>query len=65
MAEQRSDHQLGRRRALAAVAALGLALAVLLAAGLAVVAAAAFTIGVGLVPGWLIDAADTVTIYAR
>jgi hypothetical protein len=28
-------------------------------------AAVAFTIVVGIVPGWLIDAADTVTNYAR
>ncbi len=34
-------------------------------AGLAVTAAAAFTIAVGIFPGWLIEAADTVTQYAR
>ena len=34
-------------------------------AGLAITAAAAFTIAVGIFPGWLIDAADTVTQYAR
>jgi NADH-quinone oxidoreductase subunit N len=34
-------------------------------AGLAIFAAVAFTIVVGIVPGWLIDAADTVTAYAR
>jgi NADH-quinone oxidoreductase subunit N len=33
--------------------------------GLAIGAAAIFTIAVGIVPGWLIDAADTVTQYAR
>jgi NADH-quinone oxidoreductase subunit N len=33
--------------------------------GLAIGAAAIFTIVVGIVPGWLIDAADTVTQYAR
>jgi NADH-quinone oxidoreductase subunit N len=35
------------------------------AAGLAILAAVVFTIVVGIVPGWLIDAADTVTAYAR
>ncbi|MEJ7799286.1 MAG: NADH-quinone oxidoreductase subunit N [Ilumatobacter sp.] len=35
------------------------------ATGLAVFLAAAFTIGVGVWPGWLLDAADTVTQYAR
>jgi NADH-quinone oxidoreductase subunit N len=35
------------------------------ATGLAIVAAVAFTLVVGIVPGWLIDAADTVTAYAR
>jgi NADH-quinone oxidoreductase subunit N len=34
-------------------------------AGLAILAAVVFTIVVGIVPGWLIDAADTVTAYAR
>ena len=34
-------------------------------AGLAIAAAAVFTIAVGIFPGWLIDAADTVTKYAR
>jgi NADH-quinone oxidoreductase subunit N len=33
--------------------------------GVAIVAAVAFTLVVGIVPGWLIDAADTVTAYAR
>ena len=33
--------------------------------GAAIVAAVAFTLVVGIVPGWLIDAADTVTAYAR
>ena len=33
--------------------------------GVAILAAAAFTLVVGIVPGWLIDAADTVTAYAR
>jgi NADH-quinone oxidoreductase subunit N len=33
--------------------------------GLAVLAAAAFTLFVGIWPGWLLDAADTVTQYAR
>lgn len=36
-----------------------------LAMGVALVAAVAFTIFVGIVPGWLIDAAETVTAYAR
>ncbi len=34
-------------------------------AGLAITAATVFTIAVGVYPGWLIDAADTVTGYAR
>jgi NADH-quinone oxidoreductase subunit N len=34
-------------------------------AGVAIAAAVAFTLVVGIVPGWLIDAADTVTAYAR
>jgi NADH-quinone oxidoreductase subunit N len=34
-------------------------------AGVAIAAAVAFTLIVGIVPGWLIDAADTVTAYAR
>ena len=34
-------------------------------AGLAITAAAVFTVAVGIFPGWLIDAADTVTQYAR
>ena len=34
-------------------------------AGLAIAAAAVFTIVVGIVPGWLLDAADTVNQYAR
>ncbi len=33
--------------------------------GLAVLAAAVFTLFVGIWPGWLLDAADTVTQYAR
>jgi len=33
--------------------------------GVVIVAAVAFTIVVGIVPGWLIDAADTVSSYAR
>jgi NADH-quinone oxidoreductase subunit N len=33
--------------------------------GFAVLAAAAFTLFVGIWPGWLLDAADTVTQYAR
>ena len=33
--------------------------------GLAVFAAAAFTLFVGMFPGWLLDAAETVTQYAR
>ncbi|MDJ0770777.1 MAG: NADH-quinone oxidoreductase subunit N [Ilumatobacter sp.] len=33
--------------------------------GLAVLASAAFTLFVGVWPGWLLDAADTVTQYAR
>ncbi len=33
--------------------------------GLAITAAAAFTLFVGVFPDWLIDAADTVTAYAR
>ena len=33
--------------------------------GVAITAAVAFTIVVGIFPGWLIDAADTVTQYAR
>ena len=33
--------------------------------GVAIAAALAFTIVVGIFPGWLIDAADTVTAYAR
>jgi len=35
------------------------------AASVAIAAAALFTIGVGLSPNWLIDAADTVTAFAR
>ncbi len=34
-------------------------------AGLAIGSAAVFTIVVGIFPGWLIEAADTVTNYAR
>ncbi len=34
-------------------------------AGLAIAAAAIFTLVVGIIPGWLIDAADTVTAIAR
>ncbi|MET0910800.1 MAG: NADH-quinone oxidoreductase subunit N [Ilumatobacteraceae bacterium] len=34
-------------------------------AGLAIGSAAVFTIAVGIFPGWLIEAADTVTNYAR
>jgi NADH-quinone oxidoreductase subunit N len=34
-------------------------------AGMAIAAAVAFTIVVGVFPGWLIDAADTVTAFAR
>jgi len=33
--------------------------------GAAIVAAVAYTLVVGIVPGWLIDAADTVNAYAR
>jgi NADH-quinone oxidoreductase subunit N len=33
--------------------------------GVAILAAVAFTLVVGIVPGWLIDAAETVTQYAR
>jgi NADH-quinone oxidoreductase subunit N len=36
-----------------------------IATGLAVFAAAVFTIFVGVWPNWLLDAADTVTQYAR
>jgi NADH-quinone oxidoreductase subunit N len=36
-----------------------------LSTGVAITAAAVFTIAVGLVPGWLLDAADTVNQYAR
>jgi len=43
----------------------GTDLAVPFSAGLAITAAVAFTLFVGVVPGWLIDAADTVTAYAR
>ena len=39
--------------------------AVPFASGLAVVLAAVFTIAVGVWPNWLLDAADTVTQYAR
>ncbi len=39
--------------------------AVPLASGLAVLLAAAFTIVIGVWPNWLLDAADTVTQYAR
>ena len=35
------------------------------AAGLAIVVAVIFTLGVGIFPGWLIDASNTVTAYAR
>jgi NADH-quinone oxidoreductase subunit N len=35
------------------------------ATGLAIAGAAVFTIAVGIVPGWLLDAADTVNQYAR
>jgi NADH-quinone oxidoreductase subunit N len=35
------------------------------ATGLAIAAAAVFTIVVGVVPGWLLDAADTVTQFGR
>ena len=35
------------------------------ASGLSIGLAAAFTLFVGVWPGWLLDAADTVTIYAR
>ncbi len=41
------------------------ALAVPFSAGLAITAAAVFTVAVGIFPGWLIEAADTVTQYAR
>ena len=34
-------------------------------AGLAIAAAAVFTLVVGIVPGWLIDAADSVSTFAR
>ena len=40
-------------------------LAVPFSAGLAIAAAVVFTLVVGIVPGWLIDAADTVTAIAR
>ena len=40
-------------------------LAVPFSAGLAIGSAAVFTIAVGIFPGWLIEAADTVTNYAR
>ena len=33
--------------------------------GLAIAAAVVFTIFVGIFPGWLIDASETVTAYAR
>ena len=36
-----------------------------LGAGVAISAAAVFTIVVGIVPGWVLDAADTVNQYAR
>jgi NADH-quinone oxidoreductase subunit N len=36
-----------------------------LSAGVAIGAAAVFTVAVGVFPGWLIEAADTVTQYAR
>ena len=36
-----------------------------LSMGVAIAAAAVFTLFVGIFPGWLIDAADTVTTYAR
>jgi NADH-quinone oxidoreductase subunit N len=39
--------------------------AIAFSTGVVIVAAVAFTIVVGIVPGWLIDAADTVTLYAR
>jgi len=39
--------------------------AVPFSAGVAILAAVAFTIVVGIAPGWLIDAADQVTQYAR
>jgi NADH-quinone oxidoreductase subunit N len=39
--------------------------AVPLSTGLAVLSAAVFTLFVGIWPGWLLDAADTVTQYAR
>jgi NADH-quinone oxidoreductase subunit N len=35
------------------------------ATGVAIAGAAVFTIAVGIVPGWLLDAADTVNQYAR
>jgi len=40
-------------------------LAVPFSAGVAIGAAVAFTLVVGILPGWLIDAADQVTSYAR
>ena len=33
--------------------------------GLAIATAAAFTLVVGIVPGWLIDAADVTVYFAR
>jgi NADH-quinone oxidoreductase subunit N len=33
--------------------------------GLAIAAAVVFTVFVGIFPGWLIDASETVTLYAR
>jgi NADH-quinone oxidoreductase subunit N len=43
----------------------GRRLSIPFSAGLAITAATVFTIVVGIFPGWLIDAADTVTNYAR
>ena len=39
--------------------------AVPISTGLAVVLAAAFTLFVGVWPGWVLDAADQVAVYAR
>jgi NADH-quinone oxidoreductase subunit N len=41
------------------------AITVPVSAGLVIIAAAVFTLVVGVLPGWLIDAADTVTAVAR
>ena len=41
------------------------AVTVPIGAGLAILSAAVFTLFVGFVPGWIIDASETVTAYAR